>query len=366
MWTEPSHTLILRALFSMCVVWDQGRVHIFSRYTFLLLICKAYVQDIIDNIINHCDFILCRFWSRTILVWKTEHSSSQCVTWDPRFLSTVLVSSKLTRLRLGTGWNFVLKFSDHFDISQRAGCAHVWVYYASVNYFKSASVFHSLKLSWQYGLLHWGPGWLSCPPWDIRVGSQDGCRRARVWWVGRRCQSSRSSGGDLGKSRTSQRPGLGCICWRAWETGQCLCVVPLTNLVSYFILPKKNTPKRNQHSKKRKNKKNKHFFLFVFHVSILPFYSEKGEFCLLPPLDSGVRFKNIVTSHPTVLCACRVTETKELLCMTSVPSWAVGIKTYELRTESLTLRRFSTCSPRRLQRPFISVIYTTLRYDASN
>lgn len=48
-------------------------------------------------------FCLHRFSSRTTHGWKTEPSWSPCVTWGPRFSSTVPASLRLTQPRLVTG-----------------------------------------------------------------------------------------------------------------------------------------------------------------------------------------------------------------------------------------------------------------------
>ena len=183
MWIEPSPILTLRAWSSMSVGWDQGRAPTCSRFAQVLLPISSCVisEGIVPYPLSRLplwSFNLCRFWSRTTLVWKTEPSWSQCVTWDPRFLSTVLVSSRLTLHHLETG-RYLVRFVaclDHQDVSLsdisiivRQGCnllfSLLWAY------FKSASFFSSLNASTQHGLLHRGSGWISRSPWDVWVGS---------------------------------------------------------------------------------------------------------------------------------------------------------------------------------------------------
>lgn len=106
MWTRPSPILILRALSSMSVVWDQGRAPTCSRHAVINVPSHIWKYSALSAY-SLTGLYLCRFWSRTTLVLKTEPSWSQCVTWDPKFLSTVLVSSRSTLHRLGTGWYLV-------------------------------------------------------------------------------------------------------------------------------------------------------------------------------------------------------------------------------------------------------------------
>lgn len=118
MWTRLSPILILRVWSSMSVVWDQGRAPTCSRHAVTNISCHIWKYST-QSAYPVTFLYLCRFWSRTTLVLKTEPSWSQCVIWDPKFLSTVLVLSRSTLHRLETGWYFVgffLTCSDYLHL----------------------------------------------------------------------------------------------------------------------------------------------------------------------------------------------------------------------------------------------------------
>jgi len=71
----------------------------------------------------------------------------------------------------------------------------------------------------QHGSLHWDLGQLACPPWNVRVGPQDGSRRTRIWRIAGGRESVVRSQRDPWSSGAPEGSWLGRIRGRTRTSG---------------------------------------------------------------------------------------------------------------------------------------------------
>ena len=116
---------------------------------------------------------------------------------------------KWTDLWISVVWInfFYFIFATPYTVHENKNPAKIFRYTVCI---PSCGICHTCNLhylnAFQYGLVHWGAGWVACAPWDVRVGQEDGRGCPGVRWHGRGREPRWGPGGDSGESRAAEGP----------------------------------------------------------------------------------------------------------------------------------------------------------------